>query len=66
MARAAKPVLIKQYDGPRLYDTEAGHYVTLEAIADLMRDRRTVIVRDAKTGGDITAATLAQIILDAA
>ena len=66
MAHAAKPVLIKQYDGTRLYDTEAGRYTTLETIADLIRDRRAVIVHDAKTGEDMTAATLAQIIVDAA
>ena len=66
MTQAAQPILIKQYDGTRLYDTEAGRYVTLETIADLVRDRRTVVVQDAKTGEDITSATLAQIILDAA
>lgn len=62
MAQAAQPILIKQYYGTRLYDTEAGRYVTLETIADLVRGRRPVIVRDARTGSDITSATLARII----
>jgi len=62
MAQAAQPILIKQYAGARLYDTEAGRYVTLEAVAELVRDRRPVIVQDAKTGADVTAATLAQIV----
>ena len=35
-----QPILIKQY-GARLYDTEAARYVTLEAIADWVRNRAT-------------------------
>lgn len=62
MAQAAQPILIKRYDGARLYDTEAGRYVTLEAVAELVRDRRPVIVQDAKSGADITSITLARII----
>jgi polyhydroxyalkanoate synthesis regulator protein len=61
MAQAAQPILIKQYAGARLYDIEAGRYVTLETIADLVRDRHTVIVQNAKTGADITSITLARI-----
>lgn len=57
-----RPILIKRYDGRRLYDTGLGRYVSVETIADLVRDRRTVIVRDAKTGEDITSAMLARII----
>jgi len=62
MTQAAQPVLIKRYDGQRLYDTEAGRYVTLESIADLVRDRRPVIVQDAKTGADVTSEMLTQIV----
>lgn len=61
--QAAQPILIKRYDGRRLYDTEVGRYVTLATIADLVRDRRRVVVRDAKSGEDITSAMLEQIIL---
>jgi polyhydroxyalkanoate synthesis repressor PhaR len=56
-------ILIKRYDGRRLYDTEAGRYVTLESIADLERDPRPVIVQDAKTGADVTSEMLARTIL---
>ena len=63
MTQAAQPILIKCYAGRRLYDTEASRYVTLGTIADLVRDRQTVIVRDAVSGEDITSAMLEQIIL---
>jgi len=62
MTQTAQPVLIKRYDGRRLYDTEAACYVTLESIAALVRDRRPVIVQDAKTGADVTSEMLTQII----
>ena len=56
-----QPILIKQY-GWRLYDTGAARNVTLEAIADLVRDRRPVIVQDAKSGADVSLDMLTQII----
>jgi len=62
MTLAAQPVLIKRYDGRRLYDTEAACYVTFESIADLVRGRRPVIVQDAKTGANVTSEMLTQII----
>jgi len=58
----AQAILIKRYDGRRLYDTEAGRYVTLESIADLVRGRCPVVVQDAKTGADVTSDMLTQII----
>jgi polyhydroxyalkanoate synthesis repressor PhaR len=58
-----QPILVKQYGGQRLYDIEAGRYVNLEAIADLVRERRMVVVQDAETGEDITLEMLVQIIL---
>ena len=63
MART-QPIPIKQYGGRRLYDTEAGRYVTLEAIADLVNEQHAVIVRDAKTGEDITSAILGSTMGD--
>jgi len=62
VTQAAQPVLIKRYDGRRLYDTEAGRYVTFGCIAELVRDRGPVIVQDAKTGADVTSQMLAQIV----
>lgn len=64
MAQAAQPILIKQYDGRRLYDTETGRYVTLAGIADLVRGQRSVVIEDAKTGEDITSTVLTKIIDD--
>lgn len=62
MAQVTQPILIKQYAGGRLYDTAGASYVSLENIAGLLRSRRTVIVQDAKTGEDITSATLTRLI----
>jgi polyhydroxyalkanoate synthesis repressor PhaR len=62
MAQAAQSILIKRYDGGRLYDTETGCYVTLESIADLVRGPRPVVVQDAKTGADVTSDMLTQIV----
>jgi polyhydroxyalkanoate synthesis repressor PhaR len=55
---------IKRYDNRKLYDTEASSYVSLQDIADLVRDGETVEVVDNSTGHDLTASTLTQIILD--
>lgn len=57
-------VLFKKYANRRLYDTERSVYVTLNDIADLIREGRHVYVIDAKTEEDVTAFTLTQIILE--
>ena len=56
--------LIKKYGNRRLYDTAQSRYITLEELADQVRDGADVRVVDAKTGSDLTQATLAQIILE--
>jgi polyhydroxyalkanoate synthesis regulator protein len=63
MTQTAQRMLIERDDGRRLYGTEAGQYVTPETIADLVRAQRAAIVRDARTGDDITSAVLAQNIV---
>jgi polyhydroxyalkanoate synthesis repressor PhaR len=60
----AEPVLITRYPNRRLYDRSRGRYVTLPEIADLVREGRTVTVRDSKSGEDLTRSVLTQIILD--
>ena len=55
---------IKRYENRKLYDTETSEYVSLSDIADLVRSGETVEVVDNATGGDITAQTLTQIILE--
>lgn len=56
--------VIKKYGNRRLYDTEQSCYITLEDLADQVRDGADVQVLDAKTNADLTQATLAQIILE--
>ncbi len=55
--------LIKRYSNRKLYDTEARRYVTLDALAEIIRRGGEVRVADHATGEDLTALTLAQVIL---
>ncbi len=57
-------VVIKKYGNRRLYDAEASHYVTLGEIAAKVRQGAEVRVVDAKSGADLTQATLTQIIME--
>jgi polyhydroxyalkanoate synthesis repressor PhaR len=57
-------VLIKRYPNRKLYNTEAKKYVTLEGIADLIRQGQEVQITDHQTGEDLTAVTLTQIIFE--
>lgn len=61
---ASSPVIIKKYANRRLYHTGQSGYVTLEAIAQMVRDGEEFVVQDAKTGEDITRSVLTQIIFD--
>ncbi len=56
--------LIKRYANRKLYDTEAKRYITLDGIAELIRQEQEVKVIDHETGDDITAVTQAQIIFE--
>jgi polyhydroxyalkanoate synthesis repressor PhaR len=62
--RALETHVIKKYANRKLYDTFSRRYVTLEVIAELLRDGHEVRVVDRTTGEDITAVTLSQILLD--
>jgi polyhydroxyalkanoate synthesis repressor PhaR len=57
-------VVVKKYGNRRLYDTEQSRYITLEELADTIRDGADVRVVDAKSGEDLTQQTLTQIIID--
>jgi polyhydroxyalkanoate synthesis repressor PhaR len=57
-------VVIKKYSNRRLYDTSASRYITLEELTQKLRAGADVVVEDAKTGHDLTQATLTQIILE--
>lgn len=62
----AEKVLLKKYANRRLYDTDQSRYVTLDEVADIIRDGRQVQVIDAKTKEDVTAFILTQIVLEKA
>jgi polyhydroxyalkanoate synthesis repressor PhaR len=57
-------MIVKKYSNRRLYDTEQSRYITLEELAERIRDGADVRVLDAKTNADLTQATLVQIILE--
>lgn len=57
-------VIIKKYANRRLYDTESSSYITLEKLAQMVRQKRQFKVVDAKSGDDITRSVLAQIIME--
>jgi polyhydroxyalkanoate synthesis repressor PhaR len=55
---------IKRYANRKLYDTSAKRYITLEGIAELIRQGQDVQVVDHASGDDITAQIQAQIIFE--
>jgi polyhydroxyalkanoate synthesis repressor PhaR len=57
-------LLLKKYTNRRLYDTEKSIYVTLDYVANIIRQGRQIVVLDAKTGEDVTASILTQIVFE--
>ena len=57
--------VIKRYGNRKLYDTELSRYVTIEEVANHIRNGISVRIIDNKTGEDITGSTLALIVLEA-
>ena len=57
-------MLVKKYGNRRLYDTDQSKYITLEELAESVRQGKDARVVDAKSGEDLTTATLAQIIIE--
>jgi polyhydroxyalkanoate synthesis repressor PhaR len=55
---------VKKYSNRRLYDTSDSRYITLEDLAEKVKQGEDVRVVDAKTGEDLTAATLTQVIIE--
>lgn len=58
------PVVVKKYANRRLYNTESSSYITLDNLAEMVRQGRDFVVYDAKTGEDITRSVLTQIIVE--
>jgi polyhydroxyalkanoate synthesis repressor PhaR len=63
-ASKKEAVVIKKYANRRLYNTETSTYVTLDDLAEMVRNDRDFVVYDAKTGDDLTHSVLTQIIVD--
>ncbi len=63
-AEVAAQRVIKKYPNRRLYDTNTSTYITLAEVKKLVMGREPLVVRDAKTGEDLTRAILLQIILE--
>lgn len=63
-AADAAPVVVKKYANRRLYNTESSSYITLDNLAEMVRQGRDFVVYDAKSGEDITRGVLTQIIVE--
>src|SRR5690242_5723776 len=60
----SKPVVVKKYANRRLYNTASSSYVTLDDLARMIKAGGDFIVKDAKTGEDLTRSVLTQIIVE--
>ena len=61
---AIKHLDIKKYPNRRYYDATHSRHLTLEEIRSLIQQGYDITVTDAKSGADITAQVLTQIILE--
>lgn len=57
-------IIIKRYPNRKLYNTDAKQYVTLDGIAELIKQGEEVQITDHQSGEDLTAVTLTQIIFE--
>ena len=60
----ARKLEIKKYPNRRYYDATHSRHLTLEEIRSLIQQGYDITVIDAKSGADITAQVLTQIILE--
>jgi len=58
------PITIKKYANRRLYNTATSSYVTLDHLAQMVKDGTDFVVFDAKSGDDITRSVLTHIIVE--
>ena len=59
-----EPIIIKKYANRRLYNTDTSSYITLDDLANMVRENVDFNVLDAKSGDDITHTILTQIIVE--
>ena len=57
-------IVVKKYPNRRLYLVNESRYITLDELKDIIKDSTDVHVVDAKTGEDLTHATMVQIIFE--
>lgn len=57
-------ITIKKYANRRLYNTKTSSYVTLDHLAEMIKDDEDFVVVDAKSGEDLTRSVLTQIIVE--
>lgn len=57
-------IVVKKYANRRLYNTATSSYVTLDDLADMVKEGADFVVYDAKSGEDITRSVLTQIIFE--
>lgn len=57
-------ITIKKYANRRLYNTKTSSYVTLDHLAEMIKENEDFVVVDAKTGEDLTRSVLTQIIVE--
>jgi polyhydroxyalkanoate synthesis repressor PhaR len=59
-----EPKVIKRYTNRKLYDTVESRYVTLDEIAEMIKQGVEVKIIDNRSKEDLTSVTLAQIIFE--
>lgn len=59
-----EPKIIKRYTNRKLYDTVESRYVTLDEIAEMVKQGSEVKIIDNRTKEDLTSVTLAQIVFE--
>src|SRR3954451_5510793 len=64
MAKSTGKVTIKKYANRRLYDTESSAYITLDRLAEMVREGREFEEVDTKTSSEITRQVLTQTMVD--
>lgn len=57
-------IVVKKYANRRLYNTATSSYVTLDTLCEMVKEGKEFVVKDAKSGKDITRSVLTQIIFE--
>ncbi len=63
-ATADAVVVLKKYGNRRIYDTRSSRYVTLGEVEAMVQQGTDIVVKDAKSGDDITKEILMQLLIE--